>query len=84
MSGTRPALLLLARARSGQVEALGLYSPVVAGLVPATSIILALSSNPRGGRDRPGDDADRVIQRRRNRRYLRYSSPEQKTGRGSV
>jgi hypothetical protein len=31
--------------------------PVVAGLVPATPIILALCLNVRGRRDKPGDDA---------------------------
>ena len=38
---------------------------VVAGLVPATSIILALCFNVRGRRDKPGDDGG-VIQRDRN------------------
>src|SRR5882672_10248203 len=41
-----------------EVEALGLSLPwVVAGLVPATLIILALCLNVRGRRDKPGDDA---------------------------
>jgi len=43
-------------ADSGQVEAP--LSRVVAGLVPATPIILAPYLNVRGRRDKPGDDAD--------------------------
>jgi hypothetical protein len=33
-------------------------SQVVAGLVPATPVILALRLHVRGRRDKPGDDAD--------------------------
>ena len=39
-------------------EAWPLSLSVVAGLVPATPIILALFLNIRGRLDKPGDDAD--------------------------
>jgi hypothetical protein len=44
------------KADSGQVDAPASLT-VVAGLVPATSIIVALCVNVRGRRDKPGDDA---------------------------
>ncbi len=47
----------LIRARSGQVEAPAHLSRVVAGLVPATSVIFARCQKLRGRRDKPGDDA---------------------------
>jgi hypothetical protein len=33
----------------------------MAGLVPATSIVIALCRNNRGRRDKPGDDAFHVL-----------------------
>jgi hypothetical protein len=35
---------------------------VMAGLVPATPIVMALCLNNRGRRDKPGDDGSGVIQ----------------------
>jgi hypothetical protein len=42
-----------------QVERPEMSLQVVAGLVPATPIILAKRINVRGRRDKPGNDADR-------------------------
>jgi hypothetical protein len=49
------SLKLKARADFGRFH---LTQPIVAGLVPATSILKAQSQNNRGGREMPGRDPE--------------------------